>query len=355
MRSQTFRRLGLALPLAALINISSAVIAFAHVKWFCAFNVAGQPRSVENVLCPDFEILVAFSLVLLIFGNLLEETRIGQALLRGLDFVTAPLNNNSDVLIRACCGFFLVALWTLGGIILTPELTTKLPWVPWLQLAMAACLIWRQTLIFTSLGIVFLFALAVKTYGVFHLLDYPVFLGVATYLGLSCFGRNLFGLRPIDVLRGFAAITLMWASIEKWAYPEWSFVLFLTHPELAMGFSQEFFMRAAGAVEFALSFAILLSPLVRRTAALVLLGMFVSAIGPFGKVDAIGHSVIIGVLLAIIADNARGGSLLKLATDSLSQIGQGAMRISVGYAAALATFIALYYGLHSLIFSIPAA
>ena len=29
----------------------------AHVKWFCAFSVAGQPNGLNNVLCQDFELL----------------------------------------------------------------------------------------------------------------------------------------------------------------------------------------------------------------------------------------------------------------------------------------------------------
>jgi hypothetical protein len=37
----------------------------------------------------------------------------------------------------------------------------------------------------------------------------------------SCRGRcrhGLRGVRPIDILRWTAGITLMWASVEKWAY-----------------------------------------------------------------------------------------------------------------------------------------
>ena len=64
--------------------------------------------------------------------------------------------------------------------------------------------------------------------------------------------KDLFGARPIDLLRWAAGITLMWASIEKWAYPEWSYPLFIEHPGMSLGFTPEFYMRAAGAVEFAL-------------------------------------------------------------------------------------------------------
>ncbi|MFX8067266.1 DoxX family membrane protein, partial [Acinetobacter baumannii] len=96
----------------------------------------------------------------------------------------------------------------------------------------------------------------------------------------------LFGIRPLDVLRVSVAITLMWASVEKWAYPEWSRPIIEATPGMTLGFSREVFMQAAGVIEFALSFALLLGPLVRRTAAIILFAMFISAVGPFGKIDA---------------------------------------------------------------------
>ena len=45
-----------------------------------------------------------------------------------------------------------------------------------------------------------------------------------------------------------------------------------------MGFAPDFYMRAAGAVEFALAFALIWTPLVRRLAAIMLAMMFVSAV-----------------------------------------------------------------------------
>jgi hypothetical protein len=111
------------------------------------------------------------------------------------------------------------AVWTVGGIILTPELTTTSTVIPWLQLFFAACLLSRQTLIIAALGIVFLFGVAIENYGAFHLADYPIFLGIAAYIGAIGLGTTIFGFRPMDVLRWSTAITLMWASVEKWAYP----------------------------------------------------------------------------------------------------------------------------------------
>ena len=211
----------------------------AHVKWFCAFQIAGRPTGLENVLCQDFETLVGLAIGLLLLGCLAERCFVGTALTRALDRVTAPFRDSGDVMVRACCGFFLVSLWVLGGVLLTPELTTTSLVVPWLQLALAVCLLSRKTTVITAIGLTGLFIAAVKTYGVFHLADYPIFLGIAAYLAAISLGRTIFGARPIDVLRWSASITLMWASVEKWAYPEWSYPLFVAHPQMAMGFDPQ--------------------------------------------------------------------------------------------------------------------
>jgi hypothetical protein len=332
--------------------------ASAHIKWFCAYNVAGQPRGLENVLCPDFELLVSTALLMLLAGYLVEMSVIGEALVTALNRVTSGLRDNTEVLMRATCGFFFVALWTKGGIILTPELITASPVIPWIQLGMAACLIWRRTMPITGIGIAALFSFAVYQYGVFHLMDYPIFLGVAAYLVLAGFQSDFFGVRAVDILRWSAAVTLMWASIEKWAYPEWTYPLFITHPHMTMGYTPEFFMRAAGMVEFTLSFALLLTPLARRTAAIVLSGMFISAVLEFGKIDAIGHAPIVAVLLAIIGDDHVGARFTRVWLGIKEAMAKFNLRLSLwdlmlvpaGYCGALTVFLAIYYVLHSVLF-----
>ena len=323
-------------PLAILASTGSAS---AHVKWFCAFDVAGQPRGLEQVLGRDFEWLVALAIGCLMFGCLAEGTPLGGALMNALDRVTTKIRTDTELLVRATLGFFLVSLWGLGGIILTPELKTDLAWVPWLQLALAVCLIWRRTMPITGAGIVFLFALAVQQYGVFHLADYPVFLGVAVYLICQGFDARPFDIRPLDIVRWAAAITLMWASVEKWAYPQWTDPLLAAKPQMTMGATPELFMQAAGVIEFTLAFALLWTPLVRRAAAIILAAIFVSAVFEFGKVDAIGHSGIIVVLLGIAADDVR--RVVRVRDVALAP---------AWYGAALAAFLGMYYVGHATLF-----
>jgi hypothetical protein len=322
--------------MASVVPLQSAS---AHVKWFCAYDVAGQPQGLENVLCPDFEMLFGVSVLALMMGALLEGTPIGDAMLRALDRVTAFVRDNTEMMFRAGTAFFFIAIWGVGGILLTPELKTSSTLIAVIQLGIAAGMLSRRTMPYAAAGIGVIFAVAIWGYGVFHLADYPIFLGVAVFLALTGLQRDFFGIRALDLVRWAAGVTLMWASIEKWAYPEWSYPLLIQHPQMTLGFSVDFFMRAAGAVEFALAFALMWTPLVRRVAAIILTGMFVSAVFQFGKVDLIGHSLIVVVLLAVVADDAKDRALVRLP-----------WLVPVAYASSLALFLATYYLAHSVLF-----
>ncbi len=89
------------LALAAPVVLALTNEASAHVKWFCAYDVAGQPRGLETVLCPDFEWLVAVALVCLMGGCLAEGTPLGTALMNALDRVTARVRTDTELLVRA--------------------------------------------------------------------------------------------------------------------------------------------------------------------------------------------------------------------------------------------------------------
>jgi hypothetical protein len=57
-------------------------------------------------------------------------------------------------------------------------------------------------------------------YGLFHVLDYPIFLGVATYLIIDSHYRGTRTEQAHTVMRLATGITLLWASIEKFAFPD---------------------------------------------------------------------------------------------------------------------------------------
>jgi len=314
----------------------------AHVKWFCAYDVAGSPLGLASVLCSDFELLVGLSVLALLAGCLFEGTHIGEAMQRAMDRVTAPLRDRTEILFRAGTAFFFIAIWAFGGILLTPELKTASPVIGAIQLGIAAGMLSRRTMPLSALGIAVIYAVAIWNYGIFHLADYPIFLGVAAYLALTGLQRDVFGVKAIDIVRWGAGITLMWASVEKWAYPEWTYPLLVQHPGMTLGFDPDFYMRAAGAVEFALAFSLMWTPLVRRVGAIMLTPMFIGAVFTFGKVDLIGHTLIVVVLLAIVGDDRGRRDLVRYP-----------YLMPVGYAAALALFVATYYLAHSALFGTP--
>jgi hypothetical protein len=327
--------LGAGLGFGALYTPAPAL---AHVKWFAPYDVAQQPVGLAGVLNPTFIELLVLTMVVLWTLCSLERTAIGGVLLASVDEVFVLFRDKIDTLIRGGTAAFFVAIWSHGGIILTPELTTTSPVTEWLQLAIAAGLLFRITTPLSALGMAILFAQGIWSYGLFHMMDYPIFLGTAVYLTLTSLGVTSFlGLRPLDIVRIGAAVTLLWASIEKWAYPEWTYPILYAHQSLSMGLDPRFYMIAAGMVEFGLAFSLLWTPLVRRMAAVVLMSMFVSAVFEFGKIDAIGHMVIVVILLAIAADDGVAPRRMPvLAPLCLS--------------AALVLTMILYYGGHALLF-----
>jgi hypothetical protein len=324
----------LAAGVSFLTLIGFPEAASAHIKWFCPFDVAETPKSLVWVLDPSLIYLVLVAAVVFMIAGVIENSILGRAIVWSIDRVTTLVRRDTEVLMRAVYGAFFVSLWTVGGIILTPELTTAVAAISWLQLIIATCFIWRQTLVFAAAGMGFLYWYAIDHYGLFHLMDYPIFLGSASYFAMVGLERTRWTVKPLDVVRCAAAVTLMWAAVEKWGYPQWTYPLFTTHPEMAMGFDMVFYMKAAGVVEFSLAFALIGTPLMRRTAAIILASMFVAAVLEFGKIDAIGHAPIIIVMLAIAADNAPGRRY-------------SSFRAPVFYLMALIVVVAAYYAGHS--------
>ena len=109
---------------------------------------------------------------------------------------------------------------------------------------------------------------------------------------------------------------------------------------MTFGFSPAFYMRAAGLVEFALAFTLVCGPLMRRTSAVILTAMFVSAVFEFGKIDALGHAPIVVVLLAIVAD------------DALPAPRRSLIAAPAYFCASLAVTMLAYYGVHALFYSV---
>ena len=324
---------------AIVVNTALSGTALAHVKWFCAFNVAAQPRTLTEVICPDFALLSGVAVFALMIGCLIEGTAFGALIMRSMDRATGFLHDNIELVFRAGCGFFFVAIWADRRLHTDAGTEDELDgyrrnsaWHsrgrPFTSHDAAIGARHRRSVCNRRLAIRCLSSA-----------DYPVFLGVAGYLVLTGLQRDLFGIRALDVTRWSAGVTLMWASIEKWAYPQWSFPLLVGAPDTDAGPRPRVFHACRRAVEFALAFGLMWTPLVRRFAAVMLTAMFVSAVFDFGKIDLIGHSLIVVVLLAAVVEK-----------DGKSAWTRYPWLVPVGYASALALFIGVYYVAHALLF-----
>ena len=76
-----------------------------------------------------------------------------------------------------------------------------------LQLAIAGSMFWRSTLPLGAAGIVALYLCGISAYGLFHMMDYPIFLGLAAYHALSASPSEVWRAGRANVLRIGGAAT----------------------------------------------------------------------------------------------------------------------------------------------------
>lgn len=282
--------------------LSMTDVASAHVKWFVPCVVSDDPLPVQAVFTTTFFLFSALFLALFYLACAAERTRFGAISSRFLDHLTAPLHDRVEDILRAATAIFFALLWARGGLILTPELEADSIWISAIQLLIPLFLVARATLPAAGAGILVLYGYGAATYGLFHMLDYPVFLGLGIWFATSVSHNSRVLAFRSDFLRWTVAMSLLWPAMEKFVYPAWVAPIAIEHPELTLGFAVPTVVTAAGVVEFGLAFALFWTPLVRRLAALALLLLLTAATFDFGKVDGIGHLVIIAILFAVIAD-----------------------------------------------------
>ncbi|MFC7473884.1 hypothetical protein ACFQS7_05940 [Dankookia sp. GCM10030260] len=334
-----WRRAAATLLAGLAVTPLAAAPAMAHIKWFEPYDVSQAPMPIAELMSQRY-LLVMAGFALLVAGGFLLDRLVAPA-----RWVTTALARHDSVeaLLRAALGAFFVALFTMGGIILTPELRTGADWPAWLQLGIAASLFSARSCFLGGIGILLLYGYGIALYGAFHLADYPIFLGLAAYLILtSCRSARLRELR-MPILYVTFCVSMMWGALEKWAYPQWTYPLLAERPYLAFGFQAEEIMVLAGFVEFALAFYILTGLGLLRLGIGALCLIFVAAVVDFGKMDAIGHLPLIAAMMAMFL---HGPTRLH---HALHDAGRGmlaeARRSGALFLGAVGVFFFAYYGL----------
>lgn len=314
----------------------------AHVKWFAPYIVGAPPAPVSATLTNLwFWTGLALVLVFFVATRVVERSSVGETILSGLDRASDPLWNRLDDFVRVVIAAFFVAIFAVGGVYLTPDLKTPAEWVSWIQLLIAAGVFSRKTMPLSAAGIIGLWLLALRDYDFFHLLDYLALgVAVAGYLVLEASRNPEWRKHRFEVLRWGVAIALMWSSLEKFAYPDWFYPLVVEKPFLTFGMPRDVFIPMAGIAEFTMGFGLLWTPLVRRLSAIALFFIFNAAVYPFGRIDIIGHALIMAIIVAIAADHTRQVHFLPTIKRSLAGV-------PAGIAAALLAFGVGYWGLHT--------
>ena len=296
------RELSVLVLLAGSVPSGSAQ---AHVKWFAEYDLNKPPLAVGDVLTGQFVHFFLSSVLIIYaffwFDRYVVRKRVLEDMLRRYT-LSEPA---AFMIMRGAAFLFFGAISAFGifgqGFFLTPELKTDHHWVPLLQFVIALCALHRRASPLIGAGIAYLYISALVHYGIFHLLDYLILVGVAYYFLAAETARRGWLVSRYVVLYAATGLTLLWASIEKWAYPGWTFPLLAREPDLLLGLEPHTYMVLAGFVEFNVTFMMLSSAsLLSRTAALGLASVFVLAIYKFGLIDAVGHLLIMAILFVLV-------------------------------------------------------
>lgn len=326
----------------------------AHIKWFAPFDVHIAPRQIGEVINGTFIKFFIASVVAVVAFFLVDRTIYRRGVLARLDARLKRLDEFSILILRLSVAVFLISVWGWyqayqTSFYVTPELRTTAAWVPWFQLGLAVCALFRRTLPAVGVGLLALYAIALGTYGVFHLLDYMIFLGLGYFFTVANIERGNWRKSGFVVLYASTGVTLLWAAMEKFAYPQWTYPVLHAHPDMLLGMDPATYMILAGFMEFGVAFVLLgAASVIGRVVALGLQLIFMLAIFKFGLLDAVGHLMIIAILFVLFIrgpTNAREILVLKEKSVAMEIY----FMTGLYFLAFVVTFIS-YYGLHSVFY-----
>ena len=327
-----------------------------HIKWFAPFDVNAMPKPIGEVLNGTFVKFFLASVACVTLFFLADRTAYRRGFLRRLDARLKRLDDFSILILRLSAAVFLTSVWAWyqaygDAFYITPELKTTARYVPWFQLALAVCALFRRSLPAVGIGLLLLYALAVQHYGVFHLLDYIIFLGLGYFFAVANIKRGQWRQSGFIVLYAATGITLLWAAMEKFAYPQWTYPVLRSHPEMLLGIPPETYMVLAGFLEFSLAFILLgAASIAGRIVALGLQVVFLLAIFKFGLLDAIGHLMIIAILFVLFLRGPTSAREILVLKEK--SIWMETYFMTGLYFLAFVMIFVVYYGLHALIYRV---
>jgi hypothetical protein len=327
------------------------ITARAHVKWFFDYDVTKPPTPIGEVLDGTFVKLFLVSVAACYLFFLVDRYIYEEGILAEFDKKLKLFDRAADYIMRAAAGVFFLALfgwWAFGmgqSFYLTPELKTASPIVPWIHLLMALAVVSRYTSFLTGLGVFALYVAAAFDYGIFHMLDYMIFLGIGFYLTVSQTKNKNLLKSGFIVLFACTGLTLIWAAVEKFAYSHWTIAVLEDRPHMLMGMSAPVFMKVSGFIEFFVTFILLGAvSVVGRLISLCFMSVFVLAVFEFGTLDAVGHLMIVAILWVLVVRGPTDARNMLVLPDK-SLFTEAYFMTGLYFLAFVMIFI-LYYGIH---------
>lgn len=153
-------------------------------------------------------------------------------------------------------------------------------------------------------GVALLYAAGAAWLGLHPMLDYVAWLGAAYFLA----ARGSRGeVAAIPVLYIATGLSLSWAAVEKWVYPQMALDILTRHGIPTFGFPPEIFLMLAGWVELGVGY-LLITGVLNRFLSLVVTLLFVATSSLFGLAEILGHWQLHAALLVFLATGT--GSLV---------------------------------------------
>ena len=278
-------------------------IAWAHVKWFSKFTYADRPRTLAEIATPTFIALAVLSTVVIGALAWADEWLRSTAIAKRIDEWLEKYRGESMAVLRVGAGATMLMAWQ-AGTLLAPELPAVHDALGWAQFAVVLLLLVPQTVPIAGVVLGILWLYAALSFGLFHLLDYAFYPGIAFALFVSRFeGPKIRGL-GLPALYLSVGFSLFWVALEKLVYPDWGLYVLSQHPSLAMGLTLDFFLVGAAFVELSLGHLLILG-LLGRTLALTITVVFLITSSVFGgKLEVMGHTPVHAALVVFLLEGA---------------------------------------------------
>lgn len=330
------RRYGIGfIAILTLLNVPTT--SRAHVKWFSEFSYSDRPNEFTELLTPAFFWLALLSMTVIAAMVMLEQWASHHEGPRRLDGWLSGKSEHSLTIMRLGIGATLLWSWQ-AGTIMAPDLVTDSEAVLWLEFLTAVLLIFRKTIPLAGFGVLALFGFAIADYGIFYMLDYLMFAGIAYYFMVAQATRESLQRTALPALYATVGFCLIWLGIEKLVYPSWTKFLLEQHPVLALGLDHDFFVRGAAFVEIGLGFMIM-ACLQQRLLALFITLLFFLTTLVFGREEVVGHTMIHAVLIVFLVSGS-GKAVPPL--DWLPRQGLHAPVAAIGFALFLGALMIPY-------------